>query len=46
MGHTFLRRKMNEEELVPDLSNSLVPPKPTLPGYLPGTIYPPMNYDP
>jgi hypothetical protein len=34
---------MKEEELVPYLSNNLVPPKPTLPGYLPGAVYPPMN---
>jgi hypothetical protein len=34
---------MNQEELVPDLSNNLVPPKPTPPGYLPDAVYPPMN---
>jgi hypothetical protein len=36
MNCTSLRRKRNEEELVLDLSNSLVPPMLTLPGYLPG----------
>jgi hypothetical protein len=34
---------MNEEELVPDLSNSLVPPKPTPSDYLLGTVYSVMN---
>jgi hypothetical protein len=31
---------INEEELVPDLSNSLVPPKPTPPDYLPAMFIP------
>ena len=34
---------MKEEELVSYLSNSLVPSKPTPPGYLPDVVYPPMN---
>jgi hypothetical protein len=31
----LLKRENKEEELVPDLSNTLVPPKPTLLGFLP-----------
>jgi hypothetical protein len=38
-----IEEERNEEELGPDLSNSLVPPKPTPPDYLPGAVYPPMN---
>jgi hypothetical protein len=34
---------INEEELVPDLSNTLVSPKPTSPDYLPGAVYSLMN---
>jgi hypothetical protein len=39
MDCTSLGRKRNEE-LVLDLSNSLVPPKPTPSGYLPDAVYP------
>jgi hypothetical protein len=39
----LLKKKRNEEELVLDLSNSLVPFESASLGYLPDVVYLPMN---